>query len=283
MSDEDEDRTRITGRARPLDDEDTRLSGRVRDVDDDTRLSTRAAPVDDDTRLSSRAAPADATPGPETDDATRIVTRPPAPAAAPPGPALPAEPAEPTEDDTLLVRRPAPASEPPAPIDPADPTGPAEPDHPADDVTLLVRRPAPAEAGDSAPAVAGDDRTELGSRHGGAPAVRRRDRRNGLDEGTALSSRAGRRAEPAVVSTPEALAVPDAGDQGARRYGIRTVAATAPPAAVGAPAQPVTGDGGLAARQERRRTLRTRLLVLVGGAVLVMAGALTGLALLIGA
>ncbi|QEV99500.1 hypothetical protein F6J84_04820 [Microbacterium caowuchunii] len=264
MSDEDEDRTRITGRARPLEDESTRLTGRVRDLDDDTRLSARATPVDDETRLSARATPVDdetrlsehrhptdaTTAGPETDDATRIVTRPLVPPAALPVPA-----------------------------DPADP---------ADDATLLVRRPAPAAAGDaedggSAPAVAGEDRTELGSRRGGAPVVRRRDRRSVLDEGTALSPRAGRRAEPAVVSTPEALAVPDAGDQGTRRYGIRTVAATAPPATVGAPAQAVTGDGGLAARQERRRALRTRLLLLVGGAVIVMAGALTGLALLLGA
>jgi hypothetical protein len=282
------------------------------DPDDGTLLvrrpSAETAPTpepDDSTRLTRRTAnlPADITaaddPGDIAEDATRLTRRPaPASVAEPIAEDAEAEPrtaesavAEPVADDaTRLTRRPA----------------------PPEDRTRITRRPAPdrvtpapapgAEA-DADVDAAADDRTQLGARRPADAADAERTRlglrRTGGDapaEGTALSPRSRRSARTRAAkakakagltaeSLPSAPPLPVDERPVTERYAIRTRQVDDAPVATDSAATPTvgTGDGGLAARIERRRALRTRLIVLVSTAAALTVGSFVGLVLLIAA
>jgi hypothetical protein len=200
-------------------------------------------------------ATAGAVPEPAGDDATRLTRRPPAP-----------------DDRTRITRRPAPEQ----PVPSRDATDSATDD--PDDSTRLGSR------GGAATEDAGDaERTRLGGRRG---------RSDVPADGTALSPRSRRSARTraakakAQASLSPAQVAPEPATTDERpakeRYAIRTrQVEAAPPVADTADPASTTGDGGLAARIARRRTLRTRLTVLVSAAAALTVGSLVGLVLLI--
>jgi hypothetical protein len=241
----------------------------------------------DDGTLLVRRPSAEAAPTPEPDDSTRLTRR---TANVPRDVPTADVPDDAADDATRLTRRPA----------------------PPEDRTRITRRPAsdratPAPASAITPDAepAGDDRTQLGARRpadaSDAERTRLGQRRTGGDapaEGTALSPRSRRsartraakaraKAEAGLIaeSLPSTPVLPTDDRPVMERYAIRTRQVDDAPAATDAADAPTvgTGDGGLAARIERRRALRTRLIVLVSTTAALIVGSFVGLVLLIAA
>jgi len=196
---------------------------------------------DDDTRISRRAAATGQ--GAEPDDDTRVSARNTAP----------------VDEDTRVRDRPAP------PVDEDTPVAGRRARRPAADATGAVRR-GPAD----------DDRTRITKR----PA-----RRAAADDDTLVSARAARHEEEDATAVSRVRPV---GRPAGRQPAPTAVAAplrvpavrSTPPAGERLP-DPEPGDGGAAARAARLRALRVQLLVLAGGTLVLMAGAVAGIVALI--
>ncbi len=202
------------------------------------------------------------------------------------------------DDDTVLARRPT-AETADAPDDdtvlrPRTPAAETEqdeatrlvrrPSEPADDTLLSSRAPGGDTVDDtvlSRRAEDPDDATLLRPRRDAAADDATRLTRRGptLQEQTRRRPRARRPGRETASFAPGADAERAAATE---RYAIRTPAiVTAPPRSASAPLVDV-GDGGLAARIQRRRRMRTGLIVLTSVSAAVLLGAIATLVTLLG-